>query len=1196
MMSVRRLFQVLAREFGFNVRRPLFWIALLLLLFFAWSFGTGNATISSGETTVGGQRAWNTSEFSLAMVVLVSLGIIFSFFLAVAAGMAVIKDEEWQVTEMLRATPLRSGEYVWGKFLGVLLAFLLVVAGFLATLAFVQHLVPHAEMAESRGPFALMNYLRPTMVLALPPALFIAGISFALGAITRRGILVFLFPVLFFITFLAFFWSWSPGWLSPEVSRLLMLLDPTGFRWLNQTYLLVDRGVEFYNTQPLEYDGGFLASRLVFLVLSLACVSLTPRWVGGRQRLEGRAGKETEFDQGGGVDAEADARSLDLFGGMVSVRPGGWTSLGRVLRSELRELIHSPGLYLFAPLILFLTVGVALVDVGAFDTPVLRTPGTMAVSQAQQLTMFLCLLLVFYAVETLERDRATGLASMSYPTPVGTATLLLGKALGLLALVGVILAASLVGNLIVLLVQGTVPIRIGPFVEVWGSLLVPTSMAWIAFLMAVMGLTRSRWATYGVGLAVMAYTAYRGLTGNLTWLTNWMANETLLWTDMGFLELEGRGLLLNRLWVLSLGLLFFVLAVTWFHRRDRDPVVLFSRFRPKPLLLRALRLSPFLLLSLAMGVTLWNGIREGFQGDVAEKADKDYWRKNVATWTDVKWPALAAVEMDLELEPQRRGFRTEGRYLIYNQLEEAVAGIPFTGGFMWDSLSWTLGGEPTEPEDRAGLWVVKPPVPLEPGDSVWIGFRTKGVFPRGLTKNGGGAGTFILPSSVVLAGPEGFAPSPGYSPGRGVDEDNRSDAKEYPPDYYLQQVDPLFGFSIPTRTRIRITGPDYLTYTSVGNRVSEERGDGTVTVVWESDYPVRFFNVAAGKWDVWRGEGTEIYYYPEHPYNIEEMGVALNAARRWYAEWFAPYPWTTLRINEFMGIAGYAQGFATNITFSEAIGFLTKDDLRSNLVFFVTAHESAHQWWGNLLTPGDGPGGNIISEGMANFSTTLLFEQIKGEAARREFSKRLETRYARGRRADDERPMVEVDGSRAGDGRVTYEKGGWVPWMLMRLMGREAMLAGLREFIVRFQDGPDYPLLQDQVQVLREFTPDTVAFDDFVNQWYFDVVVPWYQVEGAEKRRTSLEGEGPDVWETTFTLRNAGTGRMPVDVAVTVGEAFDEEGNPLPDYQEARTTVTLGAGEEQLVTLHSDFEPDRIVVDPDVTVFQLRREEAVHKF
>ncbi len=134
------------------------------------------------------------------------------------------------------------------------------------------------------------------------------------------------------------------------------------------------------------------------------------------------------------------------------------------------------------------------------------------------------------------------------------------------------------------------------------------------------------------------------------------------------------------------------------------------------------------------------------------------------------------------------------------------------------------------------------------------------------------------------------------------------------------------------------------------------------------------------------------------------------------------------------------------------------------------------------------------------------------------------------------------------------------------------------------------------MNTLREFAPDTAAFDEFVAQGYFDVVVPEYRLEEAERRQLSEGGGIARVWETTFTLRNIGTGRMPVDVAVTVGEPFDEEGNPIPDYQEERATVTLGAGEERVITLRSDFEPERIVVDPDVQVLQIRREHAVYEF
>jgi aminopeptidase N len=101
------------------------------------------------------------------------------------------------------------------------------------------------------------------------------------------------------------------------------------------------------------------------------------------------------------------------------------------------------------------------------------------------------------------------------------------------------------------------------------------------------------------------------------------------------------------------------------------------------------------------------------------------------------------------------------------------------------------------------------------------------------------------------------------------------------------------------------------------------------------------------------------------------------------------------QVSEFASHGTYGQGFPTDITFSESIGFLADSDPRSRIAFMVAAHESAHQWWGNLLVPGEGPGGNILSEGMAHFSTILLIEEVRGLRERIEFCKRIESSYGR---------------------------------------------------------------------------------------------------------------------------------------------------------------------------------------------------------
>jgi hypothetical protein len=244
--------------------------------------------------------------------------------------------------------------------------------------------------------------------------------------------------------------------------------------------------------------------------------------------------------------------------------------------------------------------------------------------------------------------------------------------------------------------------------------------------------------------------------------------------------------------------------------------------------------------------------------------------------------------------------------------------------------------------------------------------------------------------------------------------------------------------------------------------------------------------------------------------------------------------------------------------------------------------------------PGKGPGGNILAEGMAHFSTILLIEQVKGERERIEFCRRIEETYGDRRVVDSERPMVRTDGSRPGDQTVTYDKGGWVFWMLLDLMGRDNGLEGIQGFIDHYSRDLDHPVLQDFVEFMRPYAPDPEAFDAFVDAWFFDVVVPEYALSGAVAEQAA--GSDPDAWLVTLTVENRGTARLPVEVAAARGERFDDDGEPNDDYDEARVTVTLGAGEQAAIEIPCDFQPDRAVVDPDARVLQLNRESAIVRF
>ena len=59
-MSLKRVFTVGARDFATDLRRPLFWFWLALLIFFAWAFSSGRGLIQSGDSSEGARHVVRT--------------------------------------------------------------------------------------------------------------------------------------------------------------------------------------------------------------------------------------------------------------------------------------------------------------------------------------------------------------------------------------------------------------------------------------------------------------------------------------------------------------------------------------------------------------------------------------------------------------------------------------------------------------------------------------------------------------------------------------------------------------------------------------------------------------------------------------------------------------------------------------------------------------------------------------------------------------------------------------------------------------------------------------------------------------------------------------------------------------------------------------------------------------------------------
>ena len=122
---------------------------------------------------------------------------------------------------------------------------------------------------------------------------------------------------------------------------------------------------------------------------------------------------------------------------------------------------------------------------------------------------------------------------------------------------------------------------------------------------------------------------------------------------------------------------------------------------------------------------------------------------------------------------------------------------------------------------------------------------------------------------------------------------------------------------------------------------------------------------------------------------------------------------------------------------------------------------------------------------------------------------------------------------------------------------------------------------------MRAHAADTAAFDAFANQWFYQ----W----SCRSTRSTTPGSrsGHRLARRRPPWCNAGTGTMPVEVAAVAGERFPDAKSKSPKpWRRAGTTVTLAAGQKASIAIDTAFEPERLVVDPDITVLMLNRGKA----
>ncbi|MCH8478600.1 MAG: hypothetical protein LAT56_11735, partial [Wenzhouxiangella sp.] len=283
---------------------------------------------------------------------------------------------------------------------------------------------------------------------------------------------------------------------------------------------------------------------------------------------------------------------------------------------------------------------------------------------------------------------------------------------------------------------------------------------------------------------------------------------------------------------------------------------------------------------------------------------------------------------------------------------------------------------------------------------------------------------------------------------------------------------------------------------------------------YKMDAPIlKFFNIMSSDLalteDEHDGVAIKVYHHPNHAFNVARMIESVRDSLDYFNREFSPYQHRQARIIEFPGYSRFAQAFPNTIPYSEDIGFIA--DLRDpddiDYVYYVTAHEMAHQWWAHQLIGANVQGVEVLSESLSQYSALMGLEHKYGPAHLRRFLKYELDRYLRGRPSQvlEEQPLKRSDRQ----AYIHYQKGSLVMYALRDRMGEDAVNRALRQLIDEFAFRSDiYPTTRDLIAALRaEAGPDEqqLITDLFERIILFELKAESGQVEELPDGRFQVE-------------------------------------------------------------------------------------------
>ena len=263
-----------------------------------------------------------------------------------------------------------------------------------------------------------------------------------------------------------------------------------------------------------------------------------------------------------------------------------------------------------------------------------------------------------------------------------------------------------------------------------------------------------------------------------------------------------------------------------------------------------------------------------------------------------------------------------------------------------------------------------------------------------------------------------------------------------------------------------------------------DNGDGTATWHWQTPQEIATYHISftVGEYELWEddynGIPVTVYARPNTIGKVSGSFANIKEIVSFFEESLGSYPFNRVG---YVGTPNGSMEHTDNIFLANSL--ITGDLSGEGTI----AHELSHMWFGNKVTCSTAQD-MWLNEGFAQFLGNFYMVGVYGEETYHNYMSSIVNSMSTKCRTTDFPAIYDMPLDMTYDGDGVYDRGAAIVSTMMKYMGREKCLQGLRAFLEGYAFGAASST--DLMNALTEATG--IDMTGFFDTYVFHAGVPYY--------------------------------------------------------------------------------------------------------